>query len=120
MFGWKGDLTEAQAAEIATAKRVIFDGFKAAIAGGVPKAKTGIPVDEQVGAAILHDAKAKGFMTACPAEKSGREEFDFQDGEDFASHIEAFGLTFGLTFGKVLVRYNPRVTGNRTRRRRRV
>ena len=51
----------------------------------------------------LRDAKAAGFTTACCAEKSGQEEFDFQYGEDFASHIEAFGPTFS----KVLVRYNP-------------
>jgi hypothetical protein len=39
---------------------------------------------------------------ARPAEKSGQEEFDFQYGEDFARHIEAFNPTFC----KVLVRYN--------------
>ena len=103
MFGWKGDLDAAQTAEIAAAKRVIFDGFKAAIAGGVPKAKAGILVDEQFGAVILRDAKADGFITACPAEKSGQDEFDFQYGDDFASHIAAFAPTFS----KVLVRYNP-------------
>src|SRR5262249_13455528 len=42
--------------------------------------------------------------TACPAEKSGQEEFDFEYGDDFARHIEAFDPTFC----KVLVRYNPR------------
>jgi 5-dehydro-2-deoxygluconokinase len=103
MFGWKGTLTEAQTAEIAAAKRVIFDGFKAAVAAGVPKAKTGILVDEQFGAAILRDAKAEGFTTACAAEKSGQEEFEFEYGDDFARHIEAFDPTFS----KVLVRYNP-------------
>jgi len=81
---------------------VIYDGFKAAVAGGVPKEKSGILVDEQFGAAILRDAKADGFTTCAPAEKSGQEEFDFQYGEDFARHIEAFGPTFC----KVLVRYN--------------
>jgi 5-dehydro-2-deoxygluconokinase len=102
MFGWKGTLSEAQTAEIAAAKRVIYDGFKAAVAGGVPKEKSGILVDEQFGAAILRDAKADGFTTCAPAEKSGQEEFDFQYGEDFARHIEAFGPTFC----KVLERYN--------------
>jgi myo-inositol catabolism protein IolC len=102
MFGWKGTLSDAQTAEIAAAKRVIYDGFKAAIAGGVPKEKSGILVDEQFGAAILRDAKADGFTTCAPAEKSGQEEFDFQYGEDFARHIEAFDPTFC----KVLVRYN--------------
>ena len=107
MFGWHGDLTPAQTAEIAAAKQVIYDGFKAAIAAGAPKEKGGILVDEQFGAAILRDASANGFATACPAEKSGQEEFDFEYGDDFAEHIEAFHPTFC----KVLVRYNPQGEG---------
>ena len=39
MFGWHGGLTPAQTAEIAAAKRIIYDGFRTAIAGGVPKNK---------------------------------------------------------------------------------
>src|SRR5438105_6941538 len=103
MFGWKGTLTAAQTAEIAAAKQVIYDGFKAAVAAGVPKEKAGILVDEQFGAAILRDATKHGYSTSCPAEKSGQDEFDLEYGEDFAKHIEAFNPTFC----KVLVRYNP-------------
>ncbi|MGO9264847.1 MAG: 2-deoxy-5-keto-D-gluconate 6-phosphate aldolase domain-containing protein [Candidatus Binataceae bacterium] len=103
MFGWKGALTPEQTAQIAEAKQVIYDGFKAAVAAGVPKQKAGILVDEQFGAAILHDAKADGFTIASPVEKSGQDEFDFEYGEDFPAHIE----TFQPTFCKVLVRYNP-------------
>jgi myo-inositol catabolism protein IolC len=103
MFGWEGPLTAEQTAEIAAAKQVIYDGFKAAVTAGVPKEKAGILVDEQFGAAILRDAAAHGYITACPAEKSGQEEFDFDYGEGFAEHIEAFHPTFC----KVLVRYNP-------------
>ena len=103
MFGWKGALTSEQTAQIAATKQVIYDGFKAAVAAGVPKEKAGILVDEQFGAAILRDAAAQGYVTACPAEKSGQEEFDFEYGDDFAKHIEAFRPTFC----KVLVRYNP-------------
>jgi myo-inositol catabolism protein IolC len=103
MFGWEGVLTPDQTAQIAAAKRVIYDGFIAAIADGVAKEKAGILVDEQFGAAILHDASARGYATACPAEKSGQEEFDFEYGDDFAAHIESFRPTFC----KVLVRYNP-------------
>jgi myo-inositol catabolism protein IolC len=103
MFGWKGDLSPEQTAEIAAAKRVIFEGFQKAIADGVDKEKAGILVDEQFGAAILRDAAALGFHFAMAAEKSGQPEFDFQYGEDFAAHIEAFKPTFS----KVLVRYNP-------------
>ena len=103
MFGWHGDLTTEQTAEIAGAKNVIYDGFKSAVTAGVPKERAGILVDEQFGAAILRDAAANGFVTACPAEKSGQDEFDFQFGDDFAKHIELFKPTFC----KVLVRYNP-------------
>ena len=103
MFGWHGDLTGEQTAEIAGAKQVIYEGFKAAIAADVPKDKAGILVDEQFGSAILRDAAANGFVTAAPAEKSGQDEFDFEFGVDFAKHIELFHPTFC----KVLVRHNP-------------
>jgi 5-dehydro-2-deoxygluconokinase len=103
MFGWQGILTSEQTAEIAATKRVIFDGFKAAILGGIPKDKAGILVDETFGQAILRDAAKDGYFTSCPAEKSGQDEFDFEYGEDFAAHIEAFNPNFC----KVLVRYNP-------------
>jgi 5-dehydro-2-deoxygluconokinase len=103
MFGWDGELNVQQTAEIAAAKSVIYDAFKASVRSGVPKDKAGILVDEQFGAAILRDAAAAGYTTCCPAEKSGQDEFDFEYGEQFAAHIEAFHPTFC----KVLVRYNP-------------
>jgi len=103
LFGWKSPLSDAQTAEIAGAKQVIYDGFQSALAAGVPAGKAGILVDEQFGAAVLRTAAAEGVVTACPAEKSGQDEFDFEYGEDFARHIEAFDPTFC----KVLVRYNP-------------
>jgi 5-dehydro-2-deoxygluconokinase len=103
MFGWHGDHNDEQTAKIAEAKRVIYDGFRAALAGGLPKVHAGLLTDEQFGASILIDAAAEGYITACPAEKSGQDEFDFQYGDDFAAHIEKFHPTFS----KVLVRYNP-------------
>ncbi|HET6471171.1 MAG TPA: DUF2090 domain-containing protein [Pseudomonadales bacterium] len=103
LFGWSGVLSAQQTAQVAAAKQVIYEGFNAAVAAGVPKDKAGILVDEQFGAAILHDAKQQGFATAAPAEKSGQDEFDFEYGADYAKHIEAFDPTFC----KVLVRYNP-------------
>jgi len=103
MFGWKGTLSPEQTAEIADTKQVVYEGFKKALAGGIPKDEAGILVDEQFGAAILRDAKKNGDITCCPAEKSGQDEFDFEYGDDFGKHIEAMGPTFC----KVLVRYNP-------------
>ncbi len=103
MFGWSGQLTAEQTAEIAAVKMVIYDALRAAVAGGVPKEYAGILVDEQFGDAILHDARRQGYITACPAEKSGQDEFDFEYGSDFGKHIGEFEPTFC----KVLVRYNP-------------
>jgi 5-dehydro-2-deoxygluconokinase len=108
MFGWKGALTTNQTAAIADAKQVVYEGFKAAVEAGVPKSEAGILVDEQFGAAILRDATRQGYNTACPAEKSGQSEFDFEYGEDFGKHIAAFNPAFC----KVLVRYNPQ--GNKS------
>lgn len=102
MFGWKGALTPEQTAEIAVAKQVIYDGFKAAVQDGVPEQKAGILTDEQFGSAILRDAAEHHYTRACCVEKSGQDEFDFEYGEDFARHIEAIRPTFS----KVLVRYN--------------
>ena len=76
MFGWEEPLTPEQTAKIADAKRVVYDGFRAAVAAGVPKEKAGILVDEQFGAAILRDAAAEGYATACPAEKIVNEALE--------------------------------------------
>ena len=103
MFGWTGSLDGEQTAKIAAMKQVIYEGLKNALAEGVPANEAGILVDEQFGADILRDAAKQGYVTACPAEKSGQDEFDFEYGEDFARHIEAFRPTFC----KVLVRFNP-------------
>jgi myo-inositol catabolism protein IolC len=45
MFGWKGSLSPAQTAQIAAAKQVIYDGFKAAVTAGVAKERAGILVE---------------------------------------------------------------------------
>jgi myo-inositol catabolism protein IolC len=103
LFGWTAPLSSAQTAEIAAAKQIIYDGLLSALCAGAPKDKAGVLVDEQFGAAILRDAAAKHLTTACPAERSGQHEFDFEYGEDFARHIGSFNPTFC----KVLVRYNP-------------
>jgi myo-inositol catabolism protein IolC len=103
MFSYHGTLTAEQTAEIAAGKEVIYQGFKAALEGGVPEHKAAILVDEQFGAAILRDAAKHGYSIACPVEKSGQDEFDFEYGEAFGKHIRAFHPTFC----KVLVRYNP-------------
>ena len=112
LFGWKGALTPEQTARIAASKRVVYDGFVAAIAAGVPKDKAGILVDEQFGADVLRDAIAAGYATCAPVEKSGQEEFDFEYGSSWAEHVDAFKPAFA----KVLVRYNPEADAALNRR----
>jgi hypothetical protein len=98
-MGWRVEC--ATDAEIAAAKRVIYEAFMADVAAGVPKDEAGILADE-FSAAILQDAGEGGYITCCPEEKSGQDKFDFEYGEGFEKHIEAFHPTFS----KVLVRYN--------------
>src|SRR5690606_421556 len=83
-----------------------------AVQAGVPREKAGILVDEQFGSEILRDARAQGYMSACPAEKSGQDEFDFEYGDEFGAHINKFQPTFV----KVLVRYNPEGDADLNRR----
>jgi 5-dehydro-2-deoxygluconokinase len=113
LFGWKGALSAEQTAQVVAAKRVVYDAFRAAIdSGDVPEEKAAILVDEQFGAEILCEAHRAGYTTACPVEKSGQAEFDFEYGEDFATHIEAVHPSFA----KTLVRYNPEGDAEMNRR----
>ena len=103
MFGFEPPLTQEQRAAVADSKRLIYEGFEQAAVAGVQPGAAGILVDEEFGAAILHDARQRGFLTAVSTEKSGSDEFEFEYGADFARHIEAVAPTFA----KALVRYNP-------------
>ncbi|MGA2287864.1 2-deoxy-5-keto-D-gluconate 6-phosphate aldolase domain-containing protein [Bradyrhizobium sp.] len=102
LFGFKPPLTEDQTATVIASKQVVYEGFKLALGKGAPRDAAGILVDEQFGAAILRDARAEGFITCAPTEKSGQEEFAFEYGDRWRDHVEAFAPTFA----KVLVRYN--------------
>jgi myo-inositol catabolism protein IolC len=103
LFGWSGPLSHEQTARIGESKQVVYEGLLAAIDEGVPRTHAAVLVDEQFGRAILADARAGGVTTACPAEKSGQAEFDFEYGDDYARHVEAMDPTYC----KILVRYNP-------------
>ncbi|NLE03891.1 MAG: DUF2090 domain-containing protein [Crenarchaeota archaeon] len=94
--------TSAERVQIEDAKKIIFEGFIAALEKNVPKNIAGMLVDEEFGKAVLVDAKARGFTFAMPVEKSGQNEFDFEYGQDFGKHIQEFDPTLV----KVLVRYN--------------
>jgi myo-inositol catabolism protein IolC len=102
LLGLKQPPTAAELACIKQAKSLIYDGFTRTLAK-VPRAHAGVLVDEAYGAAPARQARADGVVLAMPVEKSGQDEFDFEHGERFGEHVEAFDPTFV----KVLVRYNP-------------
>ncbi len=104
MFGIVGREPDAvEQARLADAKRLIFEGVQKAISDGAPVESVGILVDEEMGADVARDAKSSGIRLAMPVERSGQPTFDFQYGEAFGDHIEAFDPEFS----KVLVRWNP-------------
>ena len=103
MFHFEPPLSVAQREQVIDSKQLIYEGFSQALTEGVPFEAAGILVDEQFGAAILRDARQRGCVTALCVERSGTDEFEFEYGSDFASHIAAFDPTFA----KALVRYNP-------------
>ncbi|MEW6058333.1 MAG: 2-deoxy-5-keto-D-gluconate 6-phosphate aldolase domain-containing protein [Bdellovibrionota bacterium] len=104
LFGIKDrEPTAEETKLIASYKKIIYDGFKKALADGVNPDYAGVLVDEQFGNEIARDAVKNGYALAMPAEKSGQDEFDFEYGHQYEDHIKAFDPTFV----KVLVRYNP-------------
>jgi myo-inositol catabolism protein IolC len=104
LFGVSGRKpTPEEDERISDAKQTIYTGFERAAAEGAPAGQAGVLVDEQYGADVARSARAAGYVFAMPVEKSGQDEFDFEYGEEFGAHIEAFDPTFA----KVLVRYNP-------------
>jgi myo-inositol catabolism protein IolC len=103
LFGATPPISDEVHAKIVDVKEIIYDGFVEAVRRGVPLEAAGILTDEEYGAGVARRALADGHVLAMPVEKSGQAEFEFEYGEDFGAHIEAFDPTFS----KVLVRYNP-------------
>jgi len=103
LFGASEPVSAQVREGIINVKEIIFDAFVRALAEGAPRAVCGVLVDEEFGTGVARRAKAERVPLAMPVEKSGQREFEFQYGEDFGAHIEAFNPTFS----KVLVRYNP-------------
>src|SRR5262245_51354694 len=85
------------------AKMLVWRGFLDALAHGAPRDAAGLLVDEQYGARIAREAREQGVVFAMPVEKTGRDEFEFEHGDDFARAIEEYDPTYA----KALVRYNP-------------
>ncbi len=103
LMGIAGDPTQAERQRISELKTLIYEGFARAIARDAPRDACALLVDEEFGADIARVARREHFTLAMPVERSGQDEFDFEFGEHFGEHVEAFDPDFA----KVLVRYNP-------------
>ena len=111
LFGLEGAPTADDKQRLAEGKEIILDGLLAA-ADAAPAGTVGALVDEENGAHAARGVKGNGLVLAMAAEKSSVPEFDFEFGEDFAAHIEAFEPDFV----KILARYNPDGDGEMNRR----
>ncbi|MGI8557890.1 MAG: 2-deoxy-5-keto-D-gluconate 6-phosphate aldolase domain-containing protein [Solirubrobacteraceae bacterium] len=103
LMGIAGEPTDDERRRIRELKALVYRGFERALADGAPREACGLLVDEEFGADVARSAKASGFTLAMPVERSGQDEFEFEYGEQFGAHIDAFDPAFV----KVLVRYNP-------------
>jgi myo-inositol catabolism protein IolC len=103
LLGFPEDTTPEQKEIITEYKKIIYDAIWQAIEGGIPKGESAVLVDEVYGLEILKDAKERGLVTMQTVEKSGRDEFEFEFGEDnFEEHL----LAVMPTYAKALVRYD--------------
>lgn len=96
-------VTEEIADQMERIKMGVYEGFRLALQKGVKAEDAAILVDEQFGHAVLSDAAYHGLTVALTTEKSGLDDYDFEYGEDFASHL----LKYRPAFAKALVRRNP-------------
>lgn len=113
LFGITGEPTPQEAAAIADAKRIVFEGLRLACArDGIQKETAGVLVDEEFGGSVAREARAEGFVVAIPVERSGQAEFEFEHGSAFGAHVE----DLDPTFCKALVRYNAEGDAEMNRR----
>jgi myo-inositol catabolism protein IolC len=97
-----GEPSPADEAAMRAAKLLIYHGVRDArsqLDGG----QAGVLVDEELGAAVLREARDDRLVVAMPVEKSGQRLFALQYGDDTEAHIEKFTPDYV----KVLVRMNP-------------
>ncbi len=95
--------TEEEVEKIKKAKEIIYNGFRLALAGGLPRESAAILLDEDFGDELLKDAQNNGYIIILTIEKSGQKEFDFEYGEDFDKHVRKYNPMFV----KALIHYNP-------------
>jgi 5-dehydro-2-deoxygluconokinase len=104
LFGIPGAASPEQRERMTAAKSIVLDGLEAAADGDeTVEATLGALFDEELGAEAARRTRGKGLALAICAEKSSQPEFDFEYGEAFGEHIDAFAPDYV----KILARYNP-------------
>lgn len=107
LFGVRDDKPDAeQRAAMQAAKRLIYAGLTSALTR-LPCGRGGVLVDERYGGPVIEAAQADGVVLAVPVERSGREWFELEWGQDWRRHVAATSPDFA----KVLVRDNPAFPG---------
>ena len=84
------------------AKQLIYAGLARA-RGRLPGGRAGVLVDERFGQAVIDQARSDGTILAVPVERSGRDWFELEWGQDWLEHVGSIRPGFA----KVLVRDNP-------------
>lgn len=92
----------SEAAVVEAAKRMVYDGLASAVERD-SASDLGLLVDEQYGSAVVPLARRHGITVAVPVERSGRDVFEFEYGDNFMAHLRALDPDMA----KVLVRLNP-------------
>lgn len=92
----------SEAAVVEAAKRMVYDGLASAVERD-SASDLGMLVDEQYGSAVVPLARRHGITVAVPVERSGRDVFEFEYGDNFMAHLRALDPDMA----KVLVRLNP-------------
>jgi myo-inositol catabolism protein IolC len=103
LFGVRDDDPDAeQRAAMTAAKRLIYAGL--AYAGAeLPCGHAGVLIDERYGQPVIEAARADGVILAAPVERSGRDWFELEWGQQWLAHVSSVQPDFA----KVLVRDNP-------------
>jgi len=103
LFGVSGDRPdEAQLAAMEAAKQLIYAGLASALPR-LPGGRAGVLVDERYGQPVIEAARRDGVVLAVPVERSGRDWFELEWGQQWLEHL----TSAGPDFAKVLVRDNP-------------
>ncbi|WP_082517793.1 2-deoxy-5-keto-D-gluconate 6-phosphate aldolase domain-containing protein [Curtobacterium sp. Leaf183] len=100
---------EAEAERVRAGKQLVYRGVLSALGAGASREHTGVLVDERYGADVARLTKEAGLQLAMPVERSGREWFELEYGDDWMAHVDAFDPDWV----KVLVRDNPAFDADR-------